>query len=92
MRGNGVTQTVELFNYDAGDWEVADARLAKRFDQTVEISLGGDLSRFVEASTRCIEARISYDSTFRHIFLKYGSVYLDDFPVTGRLNDWTIST
>ena len=62
MRGDGVTQTVELFDYDAGEWEVVDSRLAKRFDTTVQISLGGDLSRFVEANTRCIEAKISYDA------------------------------
>ena len=59
---------VELFNYDTGDWEVADVRAAKRFEQTVQLSLTGDLSRFVEVNTRCIEAKISFDSSIPRTF------------------------
>ena len=79
MRGDGVTQTVELFNYDAGDWEAVDARVAKRFEQTVQLSLTGDLSRFVEFNTRCLEAKISYDSSVPRTF----SSFTDQF-------NWTI--
>ena len=56
-----ITQTIELFDYDVGDWEVIDSRTAPRFnDLTVTIELTGDLSRFVEPGTRCMEARIRF--------------------------------
>lgn len=68
MRGNVVTQTVELFDYDTSEWEVVDSRRARRFDRLVELSLDGELSRFVEAKTRCVEARISYDAASTRTF------------------------
>ncbi|MEM7453005.1 MAG: hypothetical protein AAF456_01495 [Planctomycetota bacterium] len=56
-----VTQTVELFDYDTGTWEQVDTRNASRFgDTVVTIAPGGDLSRFVEPGTNCIEARIRF--------------------------------
>jgi hypothetical protein len=58
-----VNQTIELFNYVDGTWEEVDTRTATRFtDSTVIVAATGDLSRFVEAGTMCIEARIRYQS------------------------------
>lgn len=60
---SGVTQTIQLFNYEVGDWETVDSCLAQRLtDSVVNVVLAGDLSRFVEPGTRCIEARIQFRS------------------------------
>ncbi|MEM7455944.1 MAG: hypothetical protein AAF456_16455 [Planctomycetota bacterium] len=56
-----VTQNIELFNYDTGGWELVDSRAAARFgDSTVTVMPGGDLSRFVEPGTGCIETRLRF--------------------------------
>ena len=58
-----VNQTIELFDYAAAAWEAVDTRAATRFmDSVVTVSVTGDLSRFVEPGTMCIEARIRYQS------------------------------
>ena len=58
-----VDQTIELFDYVAGNWEHVDTRAATPFvDATITVSTTGDLSRFVEPGTFCIEARIRYQS------------------------------
>jgi hypothetical protein len=59
-----VNQTIELYDYIAGVWEQVDTRAATRFsDSTVTVAATGDLSRFVEAGTMFIKARIRYQST-----------------------------
>lgn len=63
-RGN-VVQTIELYDYDASDWELVlttDANRTPMPDKTVTATPGGDLSRFVNAGTMSIEARILYKS------------------------------
>ena len=63
-RGN-VVQTIEFFDYVAGDWELVDTTNAARApmpDKVVTATATGDLSRFVEAGTLCIAARIRYKS------------------------------
>ncbi|MEM7453011.1 MAG: hypothetical protein AAF456_01530 [Planctomycetota bacterium] len=58
-----VVQTIELFNYDSSSWEQVNSQNANRFsDTTVTVEPGGDLSRFVEPGTDCIEARVRYQS------------------------------
>ena len=58
-----VEQSIELFDYDAGEWVEVDTTTANRFtDITVSAAASGDLSRFVEPGTQCIEARIRYQS------------------------------
>lgn len=58
-----VNQFIELFNYDSQSWEQLDLQNASRFiDSTVTIQATGDSSRFVEAGTGMIEARIRYES------------------------------
>ena len=60
-RGN-VTQLISLFNYDSDDFEQVDVRPASRFaDQTVEIAASGDVSRFIQPGTRCVEARVQFE-------------------------------
>ena len=56
-----VTQTISLFNYDTDNFEQVDSRTASRFiDGTVMVVPSGDLSRFVQPGTGCVEARIRY--------------------------------
>ncbi|MEM7453003.1 MAG: discoidin domain-containing protein [Planctomycetota bacterium] len=60
---SAVTQSVELFNYDAQNWELVDSRNASRFSDTATvIGVNGDLSRFVEPGSLTIEARVRYRS------------------------------
>ncbi len=58
-----VNQIIELFNYLTQTWEQVDSRAASRLtDATVTVAATGNLARFVENGTRCIEARIRYQS------------------------------
>ncbi|MEM7453714.1 MAG: VCBS repeat-containing protein [Planctomycetota bacterium] len=57
----GVTQSVEMFNYDTSSWEQVDTRPAARFqDEVLTLTIAGDTSRFVEPGTLCIEARVDF--------------------------------
>ena len=58
-----VNQSVELFDFDANDWEEVDLRQASRFsDESIEISIQNSASRFVEPGTNQMWARVGYDS------------------------------
>ena len=58
-----ISQQIELYDYDSDSWEIVDTRNASRFgDGVVTVSPSGDLSRFVEPGTGCVEARIRYSS------------------------------
>jgi hypothetical protein len=62
---SNVVQTIELFDYVANRWEILDSRNATRSpapDLVVTVAATGDLSRFVEAETSCMEARVRYKS------------------------------
>lgn len=57
----GVTQSVEMYNYDSGAFEEVDSRAASRFtDSTATITPTGDLSRFVESGTGNVQARVKF--------------------------------
>ena len=59
-RGN-ITQTIDLYDYDLGAWEEVDVRNAQRVgDSTVVITATGDLARFVDDATGCVETRITW--------------------------------
>ena len=58
-----VNQTIELFDFDLGDYELMDTSVAPRFaDSVVTVTPTGDLSRFVDPSNGCVQARIRYQS------------------------------
>jgi hypothetical protein len=60
---SAVSQTIELFNYATGVWETVDTRDAGRFtDATATVAASGDLSRYVEAGTMAIRARVRFQS------------------------------
>ena len=58
-----VVQSIDLYDYATGVWEEVDSRDATRFtDSEITAMPGGDLTRFIEPGTGCIEARIRYQS------------------------------
>lgn len=59
-----VIQTIELWDYQIGDWELVDSRPATIiFDSTVVVPGQRDLSRFVNQQTMAMRARIHFQST-----------------------------
>jgi hypothetical protein len=63
-RGN-VVQSIELYDYDLGEWVLVDSQNANRSpspDKLVTIAATGDLSRFVKDTTREVAARVRYRS------------------------------
>ena len=66
---SNVVQTVELFDYVTAAWELVSTSNAARSpspDSVVTVTPTGDLSRFVEAGTRSMEARIHFQSDNPH--------------------------
>ena len=62
---SNVVQTIELFDYDTASWELVsttDAARSPNPDSVVTVAATGDLARFVEAGTMCIETRIHFQS------------------------------
>ena len=58
-----VTQIIELFNYDSNEWEQLDLQTAQRFsDKSVTVNATGDVGRFFDNLTGCVEARVSFRS------------------------------
>ncbi len=56
-----VEQKIFVFNYDLDDYELVDTRPARVLgDEVVTIQLTGDLSRFVQPATGCIESRVMF--------------------------------
>ena len=58
-----VVQTIELWDYVAGAWELVDTRNATNIvDSTATVAATGDLSRFVDPTTLEVKARIHFQS------------------------------
>ncbi|MFN8140637.1 MAG: PQQ-dependent sugar dehydrogenase [Fimbriimonadales bacterium] len=55
-----IQQRIELFNHITQAYELVDARVLSQTDSTFEISTSGDDSRFIDASTRQLKARLTY--------------------------------
>jgi hypothetical protein len=61
---SGVTQTIDLYDFDSATWEQLDSRMASRFsDVVVDVAATGELSRFVESGSNRLKARVQYRST-----------------------------
>ena len=57
-----VMQSMELFNYTSGQFEVVDLRAMEITDTVVEYAATGDLSRFVNQATNEITAVVRFNS------------------------------
>ena len=56
---SSVTQQIYFYNYNSDGYELVDTRPAQRLvDLAIQVSPGGDLSRFVQPGTGCVEARV----------------------------------
>lgn len=66
-----VNQSISLFDYQENTWEKVDVREASSVgDSVVTISLDGDLSRFFQADTGAMRARVRYQSSNRQKKMK----------------------
>ena len=57
-----VIRRIELFNYNTGFPEQVDVRAAPNGDVSIDVTPGGDLSRFVQPLTKEITAGIIWTS------------------------------
>lgn len=58
-----VVQSIELWDYTLGDWELVDSRNATNMvDSTATVAATGDLNRFVDQATLSVQARIHFQS------------------------------
>ncbi|HVT14060.1 MAG TPA: hypothetical protein VHE55_17485 [Fimbriimonadaceae bacterium] len=55
-----IKQTLEVFDFQANTYIVVDARNLALGDQVVEVGVVGDPSRYVQASTGTVRARLTY--------------------------------
>jgi hypothetical protein len=58
-----IQQLVEFFNFTSSTWEVMDQRNLTTSDTTITVSAGGAISRFIQAGTSEVRARVSYRAT-----------------------------
>ncbi|MCH7526841.1 MAG: hypothetical protein IID39_05340, partial [Planctomycetes bacterium] len=57
----GVTQKIKLFNYDTQEFEEIDSRTASfNVDDSIEIEVVGDPSRFVDSESLEIKAQLTW--------------------------------
>ena len=56
----GLTQTIELFNYDTSSYEEVDLSIPGAMDATVAVSITVSPERFVQAGTREMRARVLF--------------------------------
>ncbi len=85
-----VDQKTELFDYVAGQFVTVDNRLATSADSVVVAVPTGDASRFVEAGTRAMQARISYQNSLPFWVTRTANIYL---PFRARVDHimWTVT-
>ena len=65
---SNVVQTISLFNYTTGVFDVVDSQNANRSpspDKVVTVSPAGNLADYVEPGTGCVTARVLYQSDNR---------------------------
>jgi hypothetical protein len=58
-----VSQTIELFNFDTGQFETVDMGSTTPIDSVIAVTPSGDPTRFVETGTGAMRARIRYQSS-----------------------------
>ncbi len=85
-----IDQEVELFNYDTGTFELVDTRQSPGTDLAISITPTGDPTRFVEAGTGAMRARMSYQNSLPYWVSRTANLYL---PFRTRVDqtNWTIS-
>ena len=61
-KGNtvGLLQTIEMYDFDTGDFEEIDSRAATTSDTVVQILAPGDQQRFVESGSGIVKTRLAW--------------------------------
>jgi hypothetical protein len=54
-----VSMKIEAYNYQSNTWELVDSRALEMPQQTIEVEITGDLSRFVHSTSKTTRTRIS---------------------------------
>jgi glucose/arabinose dehydrogenase len=77
-----VRQIISLFNYDTGQYEEVDSRIATQTDSVVDVDVTSNIGRFVEDGTGNVRARVSFRAT-QPVFV---------YPYFGRVDraNWTV--
>ncbi len=85
-----VEQKIELFNFGSGQFESVDSRLTSATDTLIEVTPGGDPTRFVQAATNAIRARVSYQNSLPFWVFSMQNLYL---PYRTKIDHiyWTIT-
>ncbi len=71
-----VQQSVELFNYDSGQYEVVDTRLATSADSVYFETISTNPGRFVEDGTNAVKARIRFQNSLPFWVTRIANLYL----------------
>jgi len=58
-----IQQTIELYNYTSESYEVVDTRMASTSDQTVEVTISSNPSRFINTSNSEMKAQLKFIQT-----------------------------
>lgn len=74
-----VTQTIQLWNYNTSSWETVDVQAATNADSVVQVTPGGDLSRFVFGSFGEVTAKVTWVSDSFSGTPYFWSVDVDQF-------------
>ena len=69
-----VEQTIELFDFDSGQFESVDTRLTSSTDTVVTV-IPDDPARFVQVGTNAVQARISYQNSKPFWFFEFRNAY-----------------
>ncbi len=85
-----VVQNLELYNYDTAQFETVDSGLSAATDTVVSVTPSGDPTRFVEAGTAAMQARIRYENAFPFWVFSTQNLYLP-YRVRADHVFWTIS-
>ncbi len=71
-----IDQEIELMNYNTGQFESVDMRLASSSDTVTQVSVTGDPARFVEPGTQAMQARITYQNSLPYWVVRIANLYL----------------
>jgi hypothetical protein len=59
----GLTQTIEIFNWNSGQYELVDSRAATLSDQAAEIELSEGVADYVQLGSGAIKTRVGWRAT-----------------------------
>ena len=78
----GLQQTIEVFNYDTGQFEILNQGAASLADATVSTDLAGDLTQYIDDEAGEVRARVSW--------IAVGPIFLYPWAVNMDLAGWQI--